>query len=45
MDSILGLVGLVIFSVCIIVLAAAMTWVVVKISPAPDAKRRQEESS
>jgi hypothetical protein len=38
MDAFLGLVGLVIFSVCIIVLAAGMTWLVVKMSPARGAK-------
>jgi hypothetical protein len=45
MDSVIGLLGLVVFSVCIVVLAAGMTWIVVKISPAPDAKRRREEST
>ena len=34
MDAILGLLGLVVFAACVIVLAAAMTWVVVKLSPA-----------
>ena len=34
MDAILGLLGLVVFIVCVILLAAAMTWLVVKISPA-----------
>jgi len=33
-DAILGLLGLVLFAACVIVLAAAMTWVVVKLSPA-----------
>jgi hypothetical protein len=33
-DAILGLLGLVVFAACVIVLAAAMTWVVVKLSPA-----------
>ena len=45
MDAFLGLVGLLIFSVCIIVLAAGMTWLVVKISPTPDANRRRDSSS
>ncbi len=45
MDAILGLVGLIIFSVCIIVLAAGMTWVVVKISPAGGAKRGSDSPS
>jgi hypothetical protein len=45
MDAILGLVGLVIFSVCIIVLAAGMTWLVVKMSPARGAKHSSDSTS
>jgi hypothetical protein len=33
MDAVLGLLGLVVFGACVIVLAAATTWLVVKISP------------
>jgi hypothetical protein len=33
MGEFLGLLGLVVFSACVIVFAAAMTWLVVKISP------------
>jgi hypothetical protein len=33
-DAVLGLLGLVVFAACVIALAAAMTWVVVKLSPA-----------
>jgi hypothetical protein len=33
-DTVLGLIGLIVFAVCVITLAAAMTWVVVKLSPA-----------
>jgi hypothetical protein len=44
-DTLLGLIGLVLFSVCIVVLAAATTWVVVKLSPAQGAKRRSDTSS
>jgi hypothetical protein len=32
-DAILGLLGLIVFAACVIVFAAAMTWVVVKLSP------------
>jgi multisubunit Na+/H+ antiporter MnhB subunit len=32
-DAVLGLIGLVVFAACVIVFAAAMTWLVVKISP------------
>ncbi len=45
MDAILGLIGLIIFSACIVVLAAGMTWVVVKISPAGGAKRSSDSPS
>jgi hypothetical protein len=33
MDAILGLLGLVVFAACVIVFAAATTWLVVKLSP------------
>jgi hypothetical protein len=33
MDAILGLLGLVVFATCVIVFAAATTWLVVKLSP------------
>jgi hypothetical protein len=33
MDAILGMLGLVVFGACVIVFAAATTWLVVKISP------------
>jgi len=32
-DAILGLLGLVVFAACVIAFAAAMTWLVVKLSP------------
>jgi hypothetical protein len=35
MQTFLGLVGLAIFIPCVIALAAGVTWVVVKLSPAP----------
>ena len=34
MDVVLGLFGLLLFIVCVITLAAATTWLVVRISPA-----------
>ncbi len=34
MDDALGLVGILLFAACVIALAAAVTWVVVKVSPA-----------
>jgi hypothetical protein len=35
----LGLVGIAVFIVCVVALAASVTWVVVKISPNPNKKR------
>jgi hypothetical protein len=34
MDTALGLIGIAVFAACVIGLAAAVTWIVVKISPA-----------
>jgi hypothetical protein len=39
MGTVLGLLGLIAFTVCVIAFAAAMTWIVVKVSPAQS--RRQ----
>ena len=38
MSTVLGLIGLAVFIACVIAVAASVTWVVVKISPAPGAK-------
>jgi hypothetical protein len=40
MDAVLGLLGLIVFSACVIAFAAAMTWVVVKLSPAKNDTKR-----
>jgi hypothetical protein len=40
-DSILGLLGLIVFAACVIVFAAATTWAVVKLSPARGGDRQQ----
>jgi hypothetical protein len=34
METVLGLIGIIVFAACVIALAAAVTWVVVKVSPA-----------
>jgi hypothetical protein len=34
MDTALGLIGIIVFAASVIALAAAVTWVVVKVSPA-----------
>lgn len=39
MDTVLGLLGIVVWIVAVIALAMAVTWLVVKISPTGDAKR------
>jgi flagellar basal body-associated protein FliL len=38
--TILGFIGLVVFIVCVIALAAAITWVVVKVSPSKKPKEK-----
>jgi hypothetical protein len=38
MANVLGLVGILIFCACVIALAAAVTWLVVKLSPSKAAK-------
>jgi hypothetical protein len=37
---VLGLIGVLIFIVCVIALAAGVTWAVVKLSPAPGSKQK-----
>jgi hypothetical protein len=39
MDTALGLIGILLFAACVIALAAAVTWVVVKVSPAEKADK------
>jgi Mn2+/Fe2+ NRAMP family transporter len=36
--TVLGLLGIAFFIVCVIALAAAVTWLVVKVSPMPQAR-------
>jgi hypothetical protein len=44
MDSVLGLIGLIVFVVAVISLAAGVTWLVVKLFPQQE-KKPQPESS
>jgi hypothetical protein len=37
--DVLGILGLFVFIACVIALAAGITWLVVKLSPNPNAKR------
>ena len=41
MSTVLGLIGLAVFIVVVIAIAAAVTWAVVKISPAPGSKGKE----
>jgi hypothetical protein len=41
METVLGLIGLVVFIICVIALAAGVTWVVVKLSPAREKAPQQ----
>jgi hypothetical protein len=38
--TVLGLIGIAFFIVCVIALAAGVTWLVVRISPSPDKKKK-----
>jgi hypothetical protein len=42
-ENILGLLGIAVFIVCLIALSAGVTWLVVKISPKPGAKKKKPE--
>jgi hypothetical protein len=44
MDTLLGLLGIAVWIVLVIAIAAAVTWLVVKISPAEKPKNAQVES-
>jgi hypothetical protein len=39
-----GLVGIVVFIACVIALAAGVTWLVVRFSPAPNKKKKTAET-
>jgi len=40
--NVLGILGVVVFIVCVVALAAGVTWSVVRLSPAPGSKRKSE---
>jgi hypothetical protein len=44
-ETALGLVGVALFIVFVISLAAAVTWLVVKVSPAPEADKKPVEKT
>jgi len=41
MEDLLGIIGIIIFCACVISLAAAITWLVVKLSPSKSAKKAE----
>ena len=41
-DTFLGLLALVAYIICIVALAAAVTWLVVRLSPSPEQRRAKE---
>lgn len=45
MATALGLVGVAVFIACVVALAAGVTWLVVKLSPAPDSKPKPDGSA
>jgi hypothetical protein len=45
METVLGLLGIVVWIVTVIALAMAVTWLVVKISPTGDAKRPKADQA
>jgi len=44
-ETVLGLLGFCLFIVCVIALAACISWLVVKVSPKPGAKLERSEPS
>jgi hypothetical protein len=42
MDTVLGLLGLVVFAACVIALAAVTTWIVVRLSPGGPRKQQSQ---
>jgi hypothetical protein len=42
-ENVLGLLGIVVFIACVIALAAAVTWIVVRVSPKPGGKKNKPE--
>jgi len=44
MENVLGLLGIAVFIVCMVSLAAAVTWAVVRLSPDPNRKKTKTQS-
>jgi hypothetical protein len=43
-ETVLGLIGVAIFIVCVVALAAGVTWVVVRLSPAPGGNKPKPQN-
>jgi hypothetical protein len=43
--TVLGLIGVVVFIVCVVALAAGVTWTVVRLSPSPGSKGNAGDDS
>jgi hypothetical protein len=43
--NVLGVLGIALFIVCVIALAASITWLVVKISPTPGSKKKPKPAA
>jgi hypothetical protein len=43
--DVLGLIGIVVFIVCVIALAAGVTWLVVRLTPPPNRKKKTPAES
>ena len=44
-ENVLGLLGIAVFIVCVITLAAGATWLVVQISPSPAKKKAKADAA
>jgi len=42
LENVLGLLGIAVFIVCVIALAMVVTWTVVKLSPKPGSRKKQQ---
>ncbi|MGH3025555.1 MAG: hypothetical protein ACRDLR_03830 [Gaiellaceae bacterium] len=45
LENVLGLLGIALFIVCVTSFAAGITWIVVKVSPAPGSKKKRAAES
>jgi hypothetical protein len=43
-QTVLGLIGVAVFIVCVVALAAGVTWAVVRLSPTPGSKKPKPET-